>query len=181
MNNKESVEKGSHYFKYVIGILFLAFVSSLISLALLDTLGYKNTEINETLGFNAFYGLWGVLAIILHLYLLNTKPIEYPQHKEAVWEARSRHAGELCSYTFFGFLGTIASMVVLGMLFQWILEIDITEIGNTYRLIFLTWGGWIVGLHVWFKEREKRKPEEIQVSFFKKNPQYPAPKDKKDE
>jgi len=159
MSNKESVEKGGQYLKYIAGVLFLAFVGSFISLALLDTLGHKNTEINEMLGFNALYVIWGILAVILHLYLLNTEPIEYPQHKETAWEARSRYAGELCSYVFFGFLGTIGSLVVLGMLLQWILEIDITEMRYTYRLIMLTWGGWVIGLYVWFQEQEKRKSQ----------------------
>lgn len=159
MNIKESVEKGGQYFKYIAGILFIAFISSFISLALLDVLGYKNTDINEMLGFNSLYALWGVWLVILHIYLSNTKPIEYPQYKETVWEARSRQAGELCGYVFFGFLGTIISLGVLGMLLQWILEIDISEFDTMYRLVFLTWGGWIIGLHVWFQEQEKRKSQ----------------------
>ena len=155
-DNKELTQKRfDEYLKYATGILFLAFVGSLISSALLDTLGYKNTEINKMLGFNSLYALWGVWSVILHFYLLNTKPIEYPQHKETAWEARLRHAGELCSYAFFGFLGTIGSLVVLGMLLQGILAIDITEARYTYRLILLTWGGWIVGLHLYYKHQEK--------------------------
>ncbi len=149
-HNKESAEKGGHYFKYVIGILFLAFVSSLISLALLDTLGYEDISI---------YVLWGIWVVILSLYCWNAEPEKYPQYTETPWEARARYVGELCIYTFFGFLGTIGSLAVLGMLLQWILEIDISEMGNTYRLIFLAWGGWIIGLHIWFKEQEKRKSQ----------------------
>lgn len=150
MDNKELTQKKlGEYVKYTVGILFLAFVGNLISLALLDTL-------NIELDFNPFYIIWGILAIILYLYLLNTKPIEYPQHTETSWGARSRYVGELCSFTFMAFLYTIGSLAVLGMLLNWILEIDISEIGNTYRLIFLAWGGWIVGLRLYYKDERRR-------------------------
>lgn len=152
MDNKELVEKRGLYLKYIIGISFFASVCSFISLTLLDVLGYKNTDINEMLGFNSLYVLFCVWLVILHFYLSDTKPIEYPQYKETAWEARSRHTRELCSYAFFGFLGTIISLVVLGMLLQWILEINITEMQYTYRLVSLTWGGWIIGLHIWFRK-----------------------------
>ncbi|OGY39949.1 MAG: hypothetical protein A2418_02170 [Candidatus Brennerbacteria bacterium RIFOXYC1_FULL_41_11] len=150
MNNKESVEKGGHYFKYVIGILFLAFVGTLISLALLDVLGYEDISI---------YVLWVIWAVILSLYCWNTEPEKYPQYTETPWEARSRYVGELCSFAFMAFLYTVGSLAALGMLLKWILAIDIIETGYAYRLIFLTWGGWIIGLHVWFREQEKRKSQ----------------------
>lgn len=153
MNNKESVEKGGQYLKYIVGILFLAFVGGLVSSAAWEIF------VEDYQDVPSIYIFWGVWAVILYLYLLNTEPIEYLQHKETVWEARSRRVGELCSYAFFGFLGTIGSLAVLGMVFQWILEIDISEFDTMYRLIFLTWGGWIIGLHVWFREQEKRKSQ----------------------
>ncbi len=151
MNNKESSEKIGQYIKYIVGILFLACVGTIVSIVLLEILGYKEGEI---FGFNLLYILLGIWLVILHGYLLDTEQLEYPQYKETVWEARSRRAGELCGDVFIGFLYGLFSLIFLGVLLKWILEIDINEFDKSYRLLPLASAVWIIGLHFYWKHKE---------------------------
>lgn len=59
-----------------------------------------------------------------------------------------------------GFLYGLFSLVFLAMLLQWTLGIDITELDKTYRLIFLVWAGWVIGLHSYFKSQEEKEIQE---------------------
>lgn len=138
-------EKVGQYLKYILGILFLAFVGSSMSLVLLEIFGYDKREI---LGFDSFYVLWAVWLILLHLFLLNTEPTEYPQHKETVLESKLSKVGNLCGIVLLGFLYGAVALFLLGVLLQLTLEIDITEFDTFYRLVFLFWTGGIIGLHV---------------------------------
>ncbi|OGC81172.1 hypothetical protein A2943_00785 [Candidatus Adlerbacteria bacterium RIFCSPLOWO2_01_FULL_51_16] len=75
-------------------------------------------------------------------------------NKKSGWETIKYLSGIICM----GFLYGIFSLVFLAMLLQWTLEIDITEFDKIYRLLFLVWAGWVIGLHVWLR-KEKRIPQ----------------------
>ncbi|MFA6077977.1 MAG: hypothetical protein WC724_03070 [Candidatus Paceibacterota bacterium] len=53
-----------------------------------------------------------------------------------------------------GFLYGIASLAFLAMFLQWTLEVDITKFDKIYRLLFLVWSGWVIGLHFYFKKEK---------------------------
>lgn len=144
-NTKLTQQRLGEYLKYAAGVLFMAFTGGLISSALLDTLGYEDISIRV---------VWGIWVAILAIYVWNTKQIEYPQHKETPWEARARNAGELSSFVFMGLLWGLGAMVALAMLLQWVLKIDITELRYGYRLVFLAWGGGIVGTYLYYKHKD---------------------------
>lgn len=61
---------------------------------------------------------------------------------------------------FMAFIYAMGSLVLLGMFLEWILEIDISELRYTYRLIFIAWGGWIIGLHLYYKHQDNEKLQE---------------------
>jgi len=157
MNKEESKKKEVVVIlKYLVGILFLAFVGSLISLILLEITGVDMDDW-QLLGFSSLYILWGIWLVILHLFLLNTEPIEYPQHKLTIWESRLSKVSELCGLVFWGFIQGLGVLVLIGMFLQWVLEINITEFCYSYRLVFIAWGVGIIGSHFYFKNQEEKK------------------------
>jgi hypothetical protein len=174
MNSKKLNENVGQYVKYILKILLLAFVGSFILVFLLEILEYEKKEF---FGINSFYVLWGIWLVLLHLYLLNTEPIENTREKETVWEARSRHAGELCGLIFMGFLYAMGSLMVLGILLKLTLEIDIGEFDNIYRLALLAWAGWTIGIYLNYKHQDKKRlQEQLELLRQGKSVSYPHPK-----
>jgi len=154
MNMNNDNKEVGNILKYLASILFVAFASSLISLALLETLGMDVYDW-KPLGLSSFYVLWGIWSLVLYLFFLNTEQIEYPQHKATVWESRLSKVSELCGLVFWGFVQGLGVLVLIGVLLQWVLEIDITEFDKSYRLMPLAWGVAIIGSHIYFKHEKK--------------------------
>ena len=60
----------------------------------------------------------------------------------------------------YGFMGTAISLVILGVLLQWTLNIDIQEFDRSIYLSFIVWIGWMIGVHFYFKNQEKTQIQE---------------------
>ena len=58
---------------------------------------------------------------------------------------------------FLGLLFGIFSLAFLAFLLQWTLGIDITKFDKIYRLEFVIWIGWVIGLHVKSREDDRRR------------------------
>ena len=57
----------------------------------------------------------------------------------------------------YGFMGTAISLVILGVLLQWTLNIDIQEFDRAIYLSTIVWIGWMIGVHIWFREQERSR------------------------
>ena len=130
---------------WLLGISFLGFVYSFISAAAWEMFVERQQDTPS------IYILAGVWVVLLFLYFKNQ-------------EDGLQKMKDLCGLTGLGFLYAIGSLAVLGMLLQWILEIDITEMRYAYRLGFLTWGGWVIGMHFYFKAQDEKETQEQEVA-----------------
>ena len=82
-----------------------------------------------------------------------------------IWE----NVKYLLGIIFLGLLYGIGSLVLLSMLLQWTLGIDITELDNIHILLFLLWGVYTIGWHLYFKNEERKKvnssPKRLLIPF----------------
>ena len=68
---------------------------------------------------------------------------------EKDWE----RVGILWLCVFYGFIGTVISFFLLGILLQWTLNIDIQEFDRFYYLMNIVWIGWIIGVYFAIKHK----------------------------
>ena len=88
-----------------------------------------------------------------------------------IWE----NIKSLLGLVFLGFLYGVGSLALL-YTFLHLLGINII-VDNDYRLLFLVWGGWIIGYHLYFKNKEeKRLYEQLELLRQGKSVTYPHPK-----
>jgi hypothetical protein len=136
MNGESNISK--EFIPWLLGIPFLGFVYAFISAAAWEMFVESYQDVPS------IYILAGAWVVVLFLYFKNQ-------------EDGLEKMKELCGWTGLGFVYAIVSLAALGMLLQWILEINITELQYAYRLTLLTWGGWTIGLYQYYKHKEKNK------------------------
>lgn len=122
------------FIPWILGIPFLGFVYAIISAAAWEMFVESYQDVPS------IYVLAGAWAVILTVYFKSQ-------------EGGLEKLKELCGFTFMAFLYAMGSLVMLGMLLMWVLEINIGEMDYTYRLVMLVWAGWIIGLRLYYKNK----------------------------
>lgn len=113
-----------------VGLLFTMFIYSLI----------------EMFDWDVNINIW-LFSAVWMFFLLGF--VKGGVDGEKDWE----RVGILWLCVFYGFIGTVISFFLLGILLQWTLNIDIQEFDRFYYLMNIVWIGWIIGVYFAIKHK----------------------------
>lgn len=100
---------------------------------------------------------WDVSINIWILGALWMIPLWFFVEQTEEGETVSDRVGTLWMCIGGGFVGTLLSLVVLGILLQQTLGLDITEHRNAIYLYIAVWVGWIIGMYFYVKHSEEKR------------------------